>query len=242
MSNSVNYINISALPIIPEIAPGDYFVVKTAAGESLIDFEDLPFVPISGGNVSIAGTLSAQEFVALTTISAASAFFTNIFVNGVSGLNVTGSFNTFTIDSGVITSAFNTESIFITNLSATVDIKIAALSAAVPVIFSDSGVVVIDGSAVAPAFSEVLIGNNNVPDNVFIEPSDIKVQYLWNTQLEDFFQTLNGGLSSLPLVYLEENTSNNYVNSNRKLQFRVIFRPALRTNARVGWSIVKVLS
>lgn len=242
MSNSVNYINISALPVVPEIAPGDYFVVKTPAGESLIDFEDLPFVPISGGNVSITGSLSAREFVALTTISASSAFFENVFINGVSGINVSGSFNTFTIDSGVITSAYNTESSYIVGISAAVDAQIVNLSAAVPVIFSDSGVVVIDGSNAAPAYSEVLIGNNNVPDNVFIEPSDIKVQYLWNTELEDFFQSFSGGLSSLPILYLEENTSNNYVNSNRKLQFRVIFRPALRTNARVAWSIVKVIS
>jgi hypothetical protein len=238
MSNFANFINISALPVLSEISPGDYFVVKTPEGDALIDYTDLPFVPISAGNITVSTAISASNFVASTTVSAASAFFQRVFVNGVSGINVSGSYNTFTIQSGLVISATNTESVYITQLSGSIDTKIDAVSAAVPKIFADGGVLVIDGGPSSPAYSLVCVGNNEVPNNVFISPSDIKVHYLWNQQLEEFFAGVNP-LSSLPVIFVEENTANNYLNSNRKVQFRVTFRPPIYKPARIAWSVLK---
>jgi len=239
MSNSTNNVNIADLPIIPEIAPGDYFSVKTPEGQYLIDYVNLPFVPISGNNVTINDTLTADKIVATESISANKVYLTSVFINGISGVNASGSFNTFKIDSGIITQAYNTDSAYVNSVSSTAETQIEQVSAGVPKIFTDGGVILMAGSNDAPAFSEVIIGNNDVPTNLFIESSDINVKYLFNSSLDTFL--INSyNLSGLPQVLVEENVSNSYVNSNNKIQFRVVFRPGLRTNARVSWNIIKI--
>lgn len=238
MSNDSNYVNISDLPKIPEIAPGDYFVVKTPQGQALIDFVDLPFTTVSGNNVTIFGSLSSNSLTVSTAVSAGSAYVTQLYVQGMSGLNLTGNYNTFDIRSGVIVDAGNTTSDYIISLSATTDTKLNAISAAVPLIFTDGGIIYVAASNSAPSFSEVVIGNNNVPQNLFIQPSDINVQYLFNTELDSFLTT--NYLSSIPMIFVEENVSNSYVNSNSKVQFRAIFRPPLKAGARIAWNITKV--
>jgi hypothetical protein len=240
MSNNSNYVNISDLPVIPEIAPGDYFVVKTPQGQALIDYVDLPFTTVSGNNVTIFGSLSSDSLTVSTSISAASEYITQIYVNGVSGLNTTGNYNTFDIRSGIIVDAGNTTSDYIISLSATTDTKLNAVSAAVPKIFTDSGIVYINASVAAPSFSEVCIGNNDVPQNLFIQPDDVNIQYLFNAELDQFL--LTNYLSSIPMVYVEENVSNSYTNSNSKIQFRAVFRPPLKSGARVAWNIAKIYS
>lgn len=239
MSNSSNYINIADLPVIPEIAPGDYFTIKTPTGQYLIDFTSLPFVPISGNNVTINDTLTTNNLVISDGISANKVYLTSVFIDGVSGVNAVGSFNTFKIQSGIVTDARNTNSTYVDSVSSTTDTKINAVSAAVPRIFTDGGVVLIDGADTAPSFSEVIIGNNDVPQNLFIEAADINVKYLFNSSLDSFL-TNSYDLSGLPQLLVEENVSNSYVNSNNKIQFRVIFRPGLRRNVRVTWNIIKI--
>lgn len=246
MSNSsdTNYVNISALPILQEIAPGDYFVVKTQDGESLIDYADLPFVTISGSNVSFNGTISASNLNIVSVISSASAYFDKIYVNGLSGLNRAGEANYLVINSGVITSATNVPSIYYNQLSASFDAKLTQLSAAVPVIFFDGGIVNIDGGDRTPVYSEVVRGSNSIPTGTYISPSDINIKFLWNQSLEDSLATLTTttGLSNIPIIYVEENVSNNYIDSNSKLNFRAIFRPPLLAPARIAWNIIKVIS
>lgn len=239
MSNSSNYVNLANLPEIPEVAPGDYFTIKTPNGEYLIDFANLPFIPISGNNITVNDTLTSDKLNVTNSITATNVYLNSLYINNVSGKNIFGAYNTFTIDSGVITDATNTQSTYIDSLSQTTNVRLNSLSAAVPRIFSDNGVIVLDGSQTAPAFSEVIIGNNDVPANLIIQPSDINVKYLFNSQLETFL-TNTTDLSSLPQIYIEENVSNNYINSNNKIQFRVVFRPGLRTNGRVTWNIIKV--
>lgn len=238
MSNDNNYVNISDLPKIPEIAPGDYFVVKTPQGQALIDFVDLPFIAVSGNNVTIQGSLSSDSLTVSTAVSAGSAYITQLYVNGVSGITKTGNYNTFNIRSGVIVDISNTTSDYITSLSAQTDTKLNAVSAAVPLIFTDNGIIYVAASNSAPSFSEVVIGNNSVPQNLFIQPSDINVQYLFNTELNSFLTT--NFLSSIPMIFIEENVSNSYVNSNSKIQFRAVFRPPLRSGARIAWNITKI--
>jgi len=238
MSNDSNYINISDLPVIPEIAPGDYFVVKTPQGQALIDFVDLPFTAVSGNNVTIFGSLSSDSLTVSTAVSAGSAYITQLYVNGASGITITGNYNTFDIRSGVIVDIGNTTSDYIVSLSAETDTKLNAVSAAVPLIFTDSGIIYVAASNSAPSYSEVVIGNNNVPQNLFIQPSDINVQYLFNTELNSFLTT--NYLSSIPMIFVEENVSNSYVNSNSKVQFRAVFRPPLKAGARIAWNITKV--
>lgn len=240
MSNNSNYVNISALPIIPEIAPGDYFVVKTPQGQALIDYADLPFTAVSGNNVTIFGSLSSNSLTVSTSISAASAYITQIYVDGVSGLTTTGNYNTFDIRSGIIVDVGNTTSNYIISLSATTDTKLNAVSAAVPKIFSDNGIIYINASNTAPSFSEVVIGNNTIPQNLFILPDEINIQYLFNTELNSFLTT--NYLSSIPMVFVEESVSNSYTNSNSKIQFRAVFRPPLKSNARLAWNITKIYS
>lgn len=239
MSNTSNFVNLADLPEIPEVAPGDYFTIKTPNGLYLIDFGNLPFLPISGNNININDTLTASKLSISNSVTATNVYLENLFVNNISGYNANGAYNTFKIDSGVITEASNTQSIYIDSLSATTDLELENLSAAVPKVFTDSGVIVLDGSSDAPAFSEVIIGNNDVPANLVIQPSDLNVKYLFNSQLETFVNN-NYYLSGLPYIFIEENVSNSYVNSNNKIQFRVIFRPGLLTQARVTWNIVKV--
>ena len=180
----------SANGVIPEIAPGDYFVVKTPQGQALIDYVDLPFTTVSGNNVTIFGSLSSDSLTVSTSISAASAYITQIYVDGVSGLNTTGNYNTFDIRSGIIVDAGNTTSDYIISLSATTDTKLNAVSAAVPKIFTDSGIVYINASVAAPSFSEVCIGNNDVPQNLFIQPDDVNICFV-SIPLQDYFKGTN---------------------------------------------------
>lgn len=238
MSNTANYVNIENLPKITEAAPGDYFVVYTPQGQALIDYQDLPFTTVSGNDVTILGALSTSALTIVTNVTASSAYFSNIYVNGVSGINLNGNYNTFEIKSGIITNAYNTVSQYTQSLSASVDAQLYNLSAQIPKIFQDGGVTLIDGSQAAPAYSEVIVGNYDVPENLFISPNDINVKFLYNSQLNNFLQS--NLLSSMPMIFIEENVSNSYVNSNKKIQFRAIFRPAMRTDARIAWNINKV--
>ena len=242
MSNTSNYINVSALPILQQISPGDYFIVKTENGEALIDYTDLPFVNISGSNVTFNGTISAIDINVLNVLSSTSAYFDNIYVNGFSGLNTIGAYNYLVINSGVITSATNVPSVFYNSLSATFDAKLVALSSQIPQLFYDGGVVNVDGGANTPVYSEVIRGSVALPDGVFISPSDFNIKILWNDQLEDFISTTSVKLSNIPIAYIEENPSNNYIDSSNKVYFRAMFRPPLLRKARIAWNITKVLN
>jgi len=241
MSNSYtsNYVNISALPKLEAVTPGEYFVVKTNEGDSLIDYNDLPFVTISGNDVLFTGTLSSTNLVVTSLVSANSAYFQEVYINGVSGLSLSGTYNQFVIDSGIITSAANVPSIYYNSLSATFNTRLNQLSAGIPQFFVDGGIVILDGSQNTPVYSETIRGNVTLPQGVYISPSDINIKYLWNTQLDTQFTTTF--LSSFPLIFVEENSSNNYVDSNRKVQFRAILRPPLMRPARVAWNIIKAL-
>jgi hypothetical protein len=238
MSNTANYVNIESLPRITEAAPGDYFVVYTPEGQALIDYQDLPFTAVSGNDVTVLGVLSSSAMTIVTNVTASSAYFSTIYIDGVSGINIDGNYNTFEIKSGVITNAYNTVSQYTQSLSATVDSQIYELSSQIPKIFADGGVTLIDGTNAAPAYSEVIVGNYDVPENLFISPNDINLKFLYNSQLNNFLQS--NLLSSMPMIFIEENVSNSYVNSNKKIQFRAIFRPAMRTGARIAWNINKV--
>jgi len=246
MSNTTytNFVNISALPVLQEVAPGDYFVVKTEQGESLVDYASLPFVTISASNVVFNGTISAANLNILNVISATSAFFDQIYVNGLSGLNQTGEANYLVINSGVITSAAVVPSTFYNRLSAEFDNQLDALSAAVPVIFYDGGIVNIDGGVNTPVYSEVIRGSNSLPNGIFVSTNDINVKYLWNNQLEDQLTNMavTTGIADIPVIYIEESPSNNYVDSNSKVYFRAIFRPPLLAPARIAWNITKILN
>lgn len=241
MSNSYtsNYVNISALPKLEAVTPGEYFVVKTTEGDSLIDYADLPFVTISGNNVLFNGVLSSSNLVATSVVSAASAYFQEVYINGLSGVSLSGTYNQFVIDSGIITSATNVPSIYYNSLSSTFSTQLQTLCSGIPLFFVDGGIVVLDGSQNTPVYSETIRGNISLPQGVYISPSDINIKYLWNTQLDNQFTLVQ--LSSFPMVFVEENTSNNYIDSNRKVQFRAIFRPALMRPARFAWNIIKAL-
>lgn len=243
-NNSTNYVNISSLPILNEISPGEYFPVKTLQGDALIDYADLPFVAISGKNITYTGTVSAANLNIVSTISSSSAYFDQIFVNGVSGVNGTGEANYLIINSGIVTSALNVPSFFYNQLSSTFDSKLNAVSAAIPVIFYDGGVVNVDGGTSTPVYSEVVRGSNNIPAGVYISPNDINIKFLWNTQLDNRLATVSitPGLSNIPIIYVEESVSNNYIDSNSKVIFRAIFRPPLLAPARIAWNVIKVIS
>jgi hypothetical protein len=238
MSNDYNYVNIGDLPEIPEVAPGDYFVVKTPAGQALIDYANLPFTSISGNNITILGPLSSDSVTVLTTLTSSTAFLDKIFIQGLTGLDISGNYNTFEIRSGIVISAYNTTSDYVLSLSASTDALFNNVSASTPKIFTDTGLILIDGTPSAPSYSEVVIGNNDVPENLFISPNDINIQYLFNSDLNTFLQS--NSLSSLPLIFVEENVSNSYINSNNKIQFRAIFRPPLKSNARLAWNVTRI--
>lgn len=237
-----NTINISSLPVAPEIIDGDYFLIKTSAGYQLLDYKDLPFAKVNTlGNVLIPGLLSAVNITASSSFSAASAYFDQLYVQGYKGDTLNGNFNTFIIREGLILTAYNTQSVYYNSLSSTVDTKITTLCATIPSVYYDSGTIDLVADSFAPIYSEIVVGNNVVPDTLIINPADITVKYLWNNSLETRYTGVDAEspLSAIPALFIYDNPTGTYVTGDRRPTFKLLFRPALRNSVTVSWSVIK---
>jgi len=191
--------------VITSLLSSDLFLIETPSGTGTIDASQVNYVSTQFQKIySLIGTysLNVREATANTlTVQRIKPFTTNV-------ATVTGNFNTFVYNSGLIVSAYNTTSSEVNSISSTITREISALSASVYNVFFESGTAripqYIHQYNVNQSTQITLTGAKTVPAGVVIAAQNIRFKVLFDgfTDIGDnTFVTYN---TAFPFVYLKD--------------------------------------
>jgi len=160
--------------IVTNLCATDVFLVNTANTQTgYISAKNLNYISYQFPKIlnEIGSSKVISPEIKTVTLSAST-----IKILGTNTSSITGNFNTFIIESGLIISAYNTQTSEITGISATIDNRLSALSSDVLNVFFDAG------TARLPQFIHeygygvgqiVLTGTKIIPPGLTIKSSDI---------------------------------------------------------------------
>jgi len=232
--------------IVRHLSPLDVFLVETSTGTKQISAANLNYVSQQFNKI-----LNQVDVLKLNTNETRVQILSSLsfkLINNTNTITTSGVFNSLTINSGVVTSAYNVYDSLTNSLSTTVNNTLSSISANVFNVFFDSGSAVLDYHIFQSGFGSVnqlIEGTKTVPAGVQIGAQDITFKILFNSGIGNLISStgiiLPSGINSsftlttaYPVAYVTDKDydleyfndevpdyDNNYVNGAGKVSFRI---------------------
>ena len=191
--------------VITSLLSSDLFLIETPSYTGTISASQVNYVSTQFSKIySLIGSYSLNVLETSTDILSVQKikpFNTNV-------ATVTGNFNTFVYNSGLIVSAYNTTSSEVSSISSTITREISALSASVYNVFFESGTArltqYIHQYNVNQSTQVTLTGAKIAPTGLVIRAQDIRFKVLFDGFTDiggNTFVTYN---TSFPFTYLKD--------------------------------------
>lgn len=240
--------------IITSLSASDLLLIERPEYTATISAADINYVSTYFPKLySLIGSngLSVRELNSL-----------NLELGGIRTLNnktatLSGNFNTFQIQAGLIISAYNTVSSELTSLSTTIDTALTAFSASITRQFYDYGYVVPSqyihqGPPFSNGATEIIItGTVPVPEGLTLGAQDITLEVLYNGFINTAYTVNN---RDFPFVYIKDfdynvsnpgnglpdDAGNNYVNASpRIVAFTAVIANWPTNGIKLLWKALK---
>ena len=191
--------------VITSLLSSDLFLIETPSYTGTISASQVNYVSTQFPKIySLIGANAFNVLEATTNVLSVQ----NIKPFTTKVATVTGNFNTFIYNSGLIVSAYNTTSSEVSSISSTITREISTLSASVYNVFFESGTARLSQwihvRNVNGANQVSLTGAKFVPYGVTIGAQDIRIKVLFDGFTDTGNNTYVTYNTSFPFVYLKD--------------------------------------